>query len=86
LYVDGILIFRISIDVINDLKSFLSQSFDMKDLREANIILNIKLIKGENENILRQSHYENILKHFVYSDSKASPTPYDLSLKLRKNR
>jgi hypothetical protein len=55
-------------------------------LREANIILNIKLIKGENENILRQSHYENILKHFVYSDSKASPTPYDLSLKLRKNR
>jgi hypothetical protein len=49
LYVDDILIFGTSIDVINDVKSFLSQSFDMKDLGEADVILNIKLIKGENE-------------------------------------
>ena len=27
----------------------LSKSFDMKDLGEADVILNIKLIKGENE-------------------------------------
>jgi hypothetical protein len=87
LYVVDILIFGTSIDVINDVKSFLSQSFDMKDLGEADVILNIKLIKGENEIILKQSHYvENILKCFGYSDSKASPTPYDPSLKLYKNR
>jgi hypothetical protein len=87
LYVDDILIFGTSIDVVNDVKSFLSQSFDMKDLGEADVILNIKLIKGENEIILKQSHYvENILKRFEYSDSKASPTSYDPSLKLRKNR
>jgi hypothetical protein len=42
LYVDDILIFGTSIDVINDLKSFLSQNFDMKDLGEANIILKIE--------------------------------------------
>jgi hypothetical protein len=48
LYVDDILIFGISIDEINDVKSFLSQSFDIKDLREADVILNIKLNKGEN--------------------------------------
>jgi hypothetical protein len=87
LYVDDILTFGTSIDVINDVKSFLSQSFDMKDLGEADVILNIKLIKGENKIILKQSHYvENILKRFGYSDSKASPTPYDSSLKLHKNR
>jgi hypothetical protein len=28
---------------------------------------------------------ENILNHFGFSDSKASPTPYDHSLKLHKN-
>ena len=33
--------------MINDVKLFLSQNFDMKDLGEANVILNIKLIKGE---------------------------------------
>jgi hypothetical protein len=87
LYVDDIPIFGTSIDVINDVKSFLSQSFDMKDLGEADVILNIKLIKGENEIIMKQSHYvENILNRFGFSDSKASPTPYDHSLKLHKNR
>jgi hypothetical protein len=46
LYVDDILIFGTNIDVINEVKSFLSKSFDMKDLGEADVILNIKLIKA----------------------------------------
>ena len=57
LYVDDILIFGMNIEVINDVKSFLSKSFDMKDLGEADVILNIKLIKNENGITLSQSHY-----------------------------
>jgi len=57
LYVDDILIFGTSIDEINDVKPFLSQKFDMKDLGEADVILNIKLNKGENGITLLQSHY-----------------------------
>jgi len=49
LYVDDdILIFGTSIDEINDVKLFLSQNFDKKDSGEADVILNIKLNKGEN--------------------------------------
>ena len=48
LYVDDILIFGTNIDVINEVKSFLSKSFDMKDLGEGDVILNIKLNKVEN--------------------------------------
>jgi hypothetical protein len=48
LYVDDILIFGISLDVINGVKTFLCQSFDMKDMGEDDVILNIKLTKGEN--------------------------------------
>jgi hypothetical protein len=47
-YVDDILILRTSLDVINEVKTFLCQSFDMKDMGETDVILNIKLIKGEN--------------------------------------
>jgi hypothetical protein len=47
LYVDDILIFGTNIDVVNEVKSFLSKSFDMKDLGEADVILNIKLIKAD---------------------------------------
>jgi hypothetical protein len=55
----------------------------MKDLREAGVILNIKLIKGENGITLLQSHYvEKMLNHVGYMDSKPSPTPYDPSLVL----
>ena len=77
-YVNDILIFGTSIDEINDVKSFLSQNFDMKDLGEADVILNIKLIKGENGITLLQSHYvEKVLSRFGYTDSKPSPTPYE---------
>jgi hypothetical protein len=59
----------------------------MKDLGEADVILNIKLIKGENEITLTQSHYvEKVLSRFGYKDRKPSPTPYDPSLILRKNK
>jgi hypothetical protein len=81
LYVNDILSFGTILDVINEVKTFLCQSFNMKDMGEADVILNIKLIKGENEIILTQSHYaENVLSHFGYNDCKPSPTPYDLSL------
>jgi hypothetical protein len=87
LYVDDILIFGTSLDVTNKVKTFLCQNFDMKDLGEADVILNIKLIKGENGITLSQSYYvEKMLKRFGYKDSKSSPTPYDPSLILRKNR
>jgi Reverse transcriptase (RNA-dependent DNA polymerase). len=87
LYVDDILIFGTNLEVINEAKSFLSQNFDMKDLGVADVILNIKLIRGENGITLLQSHYvEKILNRFGYIDSKPSPTPYDASLLLRKNK
>jgi hypothetical protein len=40
-----ILIFGTSLDVINEIKTFLCQSFNMKDLGDADVILNIMLIK-----------------------------------------
>jgi hypothetical protein len=59
----------------------------MKDLGEANVILNIKLIKRENGITLTQSHYvEKVLSRFGYKDSKPSLTPYDPSLILQKNK
>src|SRR6266498_582322 len=87
LYVDDILIFGTNIDVINEVKSFLSKSFDMKDLGEADVILNIKLIKDKSGITLLQSYYvEKVLSRFGYMDSKPSPTPYDPSVMVWKNK
>ena len=88
LYVDDILIFGSSLKVIEKVKEFLSNNFEMKDLGEANVILNIKLLReGDGGVTLLQSHYmENVLSRFGFSDCARTPTPYDLSVLLRKNR
>lgn len=67
--------------MINKVKSYLSKIFDMKDLGEIDLILNIKLVREENGITLSQSHcVEKILNRFGYMDSKIAPTPYDPSL------
>jgi hypothetical protein len=81
LYVDDILILRTILDVIKETKDFLSNNFEMKDLGEADVILNIKLLREGNGRItLVQSHYvEKVLSRFGYSECKPAPTPYDPS-------
>nr|CAE03674.1 OSJNBa0042N22.18 [Oryza sativa Japonica Group]CAE76045.1 B1248C03.4 [Oryza sativa Japonica Group] len=88
LYVDDILIFGTSLNVIEEIKDFLSKSFEMKDLRESDIILTMKLLRGDEGGItLVQSHYvDKVLSRFGYSDYKLALTPYDPSVLLRKNR
>ena len=70
LYVDDILIFGNNINVIEEVKGFLSSNFEMKDLGEADVILNIKLLREGNCGVtILQSHYvEKVLSRFGYSD------------------
>ena len=48
LYMDDILIFGNNINVIEEVKDFLSSNFKMKDLGEADVIINIKLLRKGN--------------------------------------
>ena len=87
LYVDDLLIFGTSFDVVYDTKCFLASNFDMKDLGEANIILGIKILRDNDCIILSQSHYvEKILKKFEYFDMSPMSTPFDSKVHLVKNR
>jgi hypothetical protein len=60
----------------------------MKDLGEADVILNIKLLReGDGGVTLLQSHYvEKVLSCFGFSDCQPTPTAYDPSVLLRKNQ
>ena len=65
LYVDDLLIFRSNLSTVNAVKSLLCKNFDMKDLREASVILRIKITKSENGISLNQSHsVEKIIKKY----------------------
>jgi hypothetical protein len=86
LYVDDILILWMSLDVIKETKDFMSNNFEMKDLEETDIILNIKLLREGNGGVtLVQSHYvEKVLSRFGYSECEPIPTPYDPSKPSKK--
>ena len=88
LYVDDILIFGSSLKAIEEVKAFLTNNFEMKDLGEADVILNIKLLReGDGGITLLQTHYvEKVLRRFGFSDCAPAPTPYDPSALLRKNQ
>jgi hypothetical protein len=74
--------------VIKETKDFLSNNFEMEDLGEADVIINIKLLREVDGGItLVQSHYvEKVLSRFGYSKCEPAPTPYDPSKLLKKNR
>nr|GEZ53494.1 zinc finger, CCHC-type [Tanacetum cinerariifolium] len=58
----------------------------MKDMGEADIILGIKIKRGNKGIVITQSHYnEKILKKFNREDCSLVSTPIDLIEKLRPN-
>ena len=78
LYVDDILIFGSSIQIVHETKAFLASKFEMKDMGEANFILGIKIIRRDDGIMLSQQHYvEKLLKKFDYFEQKLVTTPYD---------
>jgi hypothetical protein len=88
LYVDDILILGPSLAVIKETKDFLSNNFQMKDLGEANVILNIKLLREGNSGItlVQPDYVEKVLIRFGCSKCEPAPTPYDPSKLLKKNQ
>ena len=68
-----------SVYVIKEVKDLLSNNFEMKNLGEADVILNVKLLREGNGGVtLLQSHYvEKVLSRFGFSDCQPAPTPYD---------
>ncbi|GJY44063.1 zinc finger, CCHC-type containing protein [Tanacetum coccineum] len=80
IYVDDMLIFGTDQDQVYLENDFLSSSFSMKDMGEADVILGIRIKHEINTISTSQSHYiEKILKKFNYFDSTPVSTLMDTS-------
>nr|GEW37928.1 zinc finger, CCHC-type [Tanacetum cinerariifolium] len=67
-------------------KEFLSSRFSMKDIREADVILSIRIKHKSNGIAISQSHHiEKVLKKFNCFDCTPVSTPMDSSEKLMPN-
>ena len=81
LYVDDMLILGTNIEIIKSTKRMLSNSFDMKDLRAADVTLEIKITRTPDGINLSESHYvDKMIERFKEYRIKENMNPH-----LRKN-
>ena len=86
LYVDDMLIFGTSIVHIQETKDFLSKSFQMKDMGEADVILGIKIKRDGGRIKLGQSHYiDKVLNRFKLQDLTPISSPMEQGMKFTKH-
>jgi hypothetical protein len=85
LYVDGMLLVGNNMDVIKEVKSWLSSKFDMKDLRATNFIMGME-IKRDRVNkklwLNQRKYVEMILQRFNMHGSKPIKFPIHVGVKL----
>ena len=89
LYVDDILLIGNDIPTLQKVKTWLGNSFSMKDLGEAAYILGIKIYRDRSKRIigLSQSTYiDKVLKRFSMQDSKRGFLPMSHGIHLSKNQ
>ena len=78
LYVDDMLIFGTSMELVKMTKSFFASNCDMKDLGAVNVIVSIKIIKSDDVLVLSQEHYvEKFLRKFGFYENNLVSTLYD---------
>ena len=87
LYVDDILIFGTDLEIVKEVKSYLSKKFDMKDLGEAKVILGMQIEKiGSGISLSQSNTIEKMLKKFKFYGSQPGSTPYDPHKHLKKSK
>jgi hypothetical protein len=76
LYVDDILLVSSDVDLLREIKKFLSSKYDMKDLDEASFVLGVEIHRDRRNGVLtlsQKAYLEKILKK--YGMHKSKPTP-----------
>ena len=80
------LIFGTNMEGISEIKKYLTLRFKIKDLKEVDTILGIKVKKHSGGYALCQSHYvEKMIIKFQHLGIKEASTPYDSAVKLTEN-
>ena len=89
LYVDDMLIAGSSMREINNLKTKLSATFEMKDLGPAKQILEMKISRDRSVgtlNLSKELYIEKVLSRFRVNDAKTRTTPLANHFKLSKEQ
>ncbi|KAL6227857.1 hypothetical protein ACLB2K_001813 [Fragaria x ananassa] len=89
LYVDDILLASTDMKLLLETKSFLSQSFEMKDLGEASFMLGIKITRDRKRGLLgisQESYIDKVLRRFSMENCSGGDLPMSKGDKFNKSQ
>ena len=89
LYVDDILLIGNDVPTLQEVKSWLSKCFAMKDLGEASYILGIRIVRERSNRLIglsQNTYLDKVLKHFILENSKKGELPIQSNAKLSKTQ
>ena len=89
LYVDDILLIENDVETLSNVKKWLAEQFQLKDLGEASYILGIQIIRDRKNNILalsQASYIDKVLARFLMQDSKKGLLPTRHGIILSKDQ
>ena len=89
LYVDDILLIGNDVKILSDVKIWLANQFQMKDLGEASYVLGIQIIRDRKKRLLamsQASYIDKILVRFGMQNSKKGNLPFRHGIHLSKEQ
>ncbi|KAL6178306.1 hypothetical protein ACLB2K_049824 [Fragaria x ananassa] len=89
LYVDDIMLASTDMKLLLETKSFLSQSFEMKDLGEASFVLGIKITRDRKRGLLgisQESYIDKVLRRFSMENYSGGDLPMSKGDKFNKSQ
>ena len=87
LYVDDILLIGNDVEILSNVKKWLAEQFQMKDLGEASYVLGIQIIRDHKNKLLalsQASYIDKVLARFSMQNSKKGLLPARLGIVLSK--
>ena len=78
LYIDDILLIGNDVEILSNIKKWLAEQFQMKDLGEASYVLGIQIIRDRKNKLLalsQASYIDKVLARFSMQDSKKGQLP-----------
>ncbi|CAA0832574.1 cysteine-rich RLK (RECEPTOR-like protein kinase) 8, partial [Striga hermonthica] len=88
LYVDDIILIGNDVKILSDVKVWLSEQFQMKDLGEASYILGIKVIRDRKKRMLclsQAAYIDTVIARFSMQNSKKGLLPFQHGVPLSKD-
>ena len=89
MYVDDILLIRNDIGLLSDVKKWLVEKFQMKDLGQASYVLGIQIIRDRNNRLLalsQASFIDKVLARLSMQNSKKGKLPTRYGIVLSKEQ